>query len=122
MYKSLSTTLCAAVALVPVDGAALALETKARGAGLSLMICLLLTLPNHIAVSLTQSLNCSHRRQKVAETPIFTPRGRVLPSPSLLFSLSVLVCHLPTSQSFPLTSNILSKFDASLQRGGQVKD
>lgn len=54
----------AAVAVFPVDGEALALETTAPGTGLSLMICLLLTLPHHIAVILPQSLNCSRRKQR----------------------------------------------------------
>lgn len=59
-----TVSMCGAVVVVvPVHRAALALKTTAPGTGLSLMICLLLTLPNHIAVSLPQSLNCSHRKQ-----------------------------------------------------------
>ena len=40
----------AAGAVVPADRAAVALETTAPGEGLSLMLCQILTLPNHIAL------------------------------------------------------------------------
>lgn len=106
----------AAIAVFPVDGEALALETTAPGTGLSLMICLLLTLPHHIAVILPQSLNCS-RRTRVADTSFFMPRGWVMLSLLLLFLLSILFCHVLLSV-FSLTTNILFDLMAHIRWAG----
>lgn len=52
-----TVSVAGAALAFPVNREVLALETIAPGAWLSLMICLLLTLPHHIAFMLPQSLN-----------------------------------------------------------------
>lgn len=120
----LSTTLSvcsAAVAVVPVDRAALALGITALGAGLSLMLCQVTHFSQsyRLAVSLPQSLSCSHRKQS-GWYGFFPPRGRGMLSPSHLFSLSVLSA-ISSTLSFH-NIQIPLWVDGPLQQGRQVKD
>lgn len=61
-----------AVAAVPVERAASALETTASGTWLSLMLCELLTLPNHIVWLFLCHNPCSFLPRAVADILCFS--------------------------------------------------